>query len=122
MKEKQTLLSSRDYGGEIVPYILKTIGKTANVPTRHFQCDYPSDLPTIDTYLAPMGSTCYVISTGDIYYLNSKGQWIKRNVSSGGGGGSDHPGIWDGGDIDDTGGETTSDTWDGGSINGSDPY
>ena len=90
-------------------YILKKVGKTPNIPFKHFECDVVSDLSKIDLYLVPMGSTCRVISTGDFYVLNSANKWIKQSKgsssSSGGssgdnsGGGQD--GNWDGGDLDD---------------------
>ena len=98
-------------------YVLKKVGKTPNIPYKHFNCDTAADLADIDLYLVPMGSTCRVISTGEIYMLNGQGSWVKQVVngtgggsSSGGGNGGITPGgdgegsgdgIWDGGDLDD---------------------
>ena len=92
-------------------HILKRVGKTPNIPFKHFECDTPSDLSKIDLYLVPMGSTCRVISTGDIYVLNGSQIWVKqpRSSSSGSGGstggGGDvilpGDGNWDGGDLDE---------------------
>lgn len=89
-------------------YVLKRIGTVPNIPYRHFECDNIDDLVTIDLYLAPMGSTCYVINTGDMYKLNSANEWVHMSSSSpgggGGGGGGEEPEpqktyIWDGGEI-----------------------
>jgi hypothetical protein len=94
-------------------YVLRRIGTTPNIPYRHFECDEIADLVTIDLYLAPMGSTCYVINTGDMYKLNGKNEWVLMSSGStpsnpddpdnpGGGGGEPNPQktyIWDGGEI-----------------------
>lgn len=62
-------------------------------------------LPT-DAYV---GSSCLVISTSNIYIINSKGKWIKQKSSSSGGGsegGSTDPveeddeAIYDGGEVE----------------------
>lgn len=78
-------------------HILKTIGKVANVPFKHFECDNTSDLSAIDTSNVLMGSTCYVINTGTWYHLNSQGQWkiYTANSGGGGGGGTDTPSVDD---------------------------
>jgi hypothetical protein len=67
-------------------YILKTIGKTANIPFKHFECDDVADLDLIDTADVIMGSTCYVINKDVLYTLNSNKEWKVR--SEGGGIGS----------------------------------
>ena len=77
-------------------YILKRIGTTPNMPYRHFECDEFSDLATIDLRLAPIGSTCYVINTGNTYKLNDKNKWIlvpSRSTSGSPGSGSGKPGV-----------------------------
>lgn len=90
-------------------YILKQEGKTPNIPFKHFICDTVDDMSKIDLNgiinEVPMGSTCYIINTGDIYYLNSKKGWIKK-PSNGNSGGSSGPDIdpadvivYDGGDV-----------------------
>ena len=114
-------------------YILKRTGKTPNVPFQHFICDTLEDMDKIDLRgtltKVPMGSTCYVIDTGAIYFLNGQDQWIKK-PSSGGSGGGDEPEpepptdnviIYDGGDVhgyQDEGFEDTILIYDGGDING----
>lgn len=65
-------------------YILKKIGKATNIPCQYFECDEESDLSTINTSSAPMGSRCYVINSGNLYALNSAKVWKKVPVSTGG--------------------------------------
>lgn len=85
-------------------YILKSIGKASNVPYHYFECDNESDLSTIDTSRAPMGSRCYVINSGKTYALNSLKQW--KYVPAGSGGSGDSGGGESGGsDIYYDGGE-----------------
>lgn len=92
-------------------YVLRRIGTVPNIPYRHFECDDIDDLATIDLYLAPLGSTCYVINASSWYKLNSNKEWVlmSSSPSAGGGdtdgdGGSGEPDssktyIWDGGEI-----------------------
>lgn len=67
-------------------YILRQKGSNTNILCHYFECDEESDLSTIDTSSAPMGSRCYVINSGNLYVLNSKKDWKKAPVSTGGGG------------------------------------
>ena len=67
-------------------YILKTIGESANVPIKHFECDDVDDLYMINTENVLMGSTCYIIHTNTLYTLNSNKECKVR--SEGGGIGS----------------------------------
>ena len=55
---------------------------------------------------AHVGSSCLVISTGDVYVLNSKQEWKKVSGGSSGGGGSDDGGDQGGDDGGDQGGDT----------------
>ena len=90
-------------------YVLKRIGTVPNIPYRHFECDNIDDLPTIDLYLAPLGSTCYVINAGATYKLNSNKEWVLVPSSGSDSGGGDSGGggvpdpaisyVWDGGEI-----------------------
>lgn len=67
---------------------------------KHFICDVATDISNIETTDLAVGSTIFVIATSAHYMLNSSKQWIKVNLSSGGGGGSDTPGVeYNGGDI-----------------------
>ena len=68
-------------------YILRQKGSNTNILCHYFECDEESDLSTIDTSSAPMGSRCYVINSGNLYALNSAKVWKKVPVSTGGGGG-----------------------------------
>lgn len=88
-----------------MPYILKKVGESSNIPYREYVCDEVIDITLIDTKTCSMGSTCYVINTGETYILNSQKQWklYTGHNSSGGSGGSGSPGgssdtvIYDGG-------------------------
>lgn len=68
-------------------YILRQKGSDTNILCHYFECDEESDLSTINTSSAPMGSRCYVINSGNLYALNSAKVWKKVPVSTGGGGG-----------------------------------
>lgn len=83
-------------------FVLKKVGNQPNIPTQYFECDNESDLQSIDTTYAPMGSRCYVINSGVTYALNSAKQWKK--VPSGSNGGGDTPDV-PGSDIIYDGGE-----------------
>lgn len=63
-------------------YILKKIGKSANIPYCTFECDDESDLSAIDITDVPMGSRCYVINSGKWFALNSIGEW--KNIPNSG--------------------------------------
>lgn len=43
---------------------------------QEFAVDTPDDLTSLPTHIA-MGSTAIVISTGDLYMINSQGEWIQ---------------------------------------------
>lgn len=90
-------------------FILKKVGESSNIPYREYVCDEVIDITLIDTKTCSMGSTCYVINTGETYILNSQKQWKKyMGISSGGTGGGG------------TGTPNPGDTiiYDGGSANG----
>lgn len=88
-------------------YVLKKVGKSANIPFRTFECDNISDMNKIPTAGLLMGSRCYVINEGKEYALNSQGEWRLVPFSSNGGGSTpDTPDtddniIYDGGDEDE---------------------
>lgn len=42
---------------------------------KEFVCDTPEDIQTLPS--CQMGSTCIVISTAEVYMLNSKKEWVK---------------------------------------------
>lgn len=55
-------------------YIMKTGGHdTYNI--KQFTLDTPDDLPNLPTSGIAVGSAALVISTSDVYMLNSKGEW-----------------------------------------------
>lgn len=68
-------------------YILRQKGSNTNILCHYFECDEESDLSTINTSSAPMGSRCYVINSGNLYVLNSAKVWKKAPVPTGGSGG-----------------------------------
>lgn len=43
---------------------------------KEFVCDTPEDIANLPRN-AGMGSTCVVISTSEVYMMNSKGEWVK---------------------------------------------
>lgn len=43
---------------------------------KEFVCDTPDDIANLPQ-AAGMGSTCVVISTSEVYMMNSKGEWVK---------------------------------------------
>ena len=86
-------------------YVLRSVGKASNIPYHYFECDNESDLSTIDTSRAPMGSRCYVINSGKTYALNSLKEWkaVPSSNGSGGSGGGNSGGsgsdiVYDGGE------------------------
>lgn len=48
---------------------------------KRFVVDEPADINNLSID-EKMGSTAYVISTGDIYMINSRGQWIQQKQSN----------------------------------------
>lgn len=92
-------------------FLLKRVGKTPNIPFKHFVCDDKSDLSTIELYLVPIGSTCYVVNTGETYVLNSKNEWKLRPAGASAPENDNNP---DGGEVPDSGGG--GGIWDGGEI------
>ena len=62
-----------------------------------FICDTPADIKDLPSNGCAPGSTASVISTGDEYIMNSKGEWIlkKSGGSSGGGSGRDGESAYD---------------------------
>lgn len=53
----------------------------------NYVIDTPSDIDKLPTY-CKMGSSARVISTGDLYLLNSSKEWVKQPTSGSGSGGS----------------------------------
>lgn len=43
---------------------------------KEFVCDTPEDIAMLPRNCS-MGSTCVVISTSEVYMMNSKGEWVK---------------------------------------------
>ena len=67
-----------------------------NEAVREYIVDFETDISELPTDV-PAGSKCFVIDNSVTYMLNHRKQWIKVNLSSGNGGGS-NPG---GGDTPD---------------------
>lgn len=42
---------------------------------KEFVCDTPDDIKNLPR--CDMGSTCIVISTGEVYMINSQREWVK---------------------------------------------
>lgn len=82
-------------------------GKSKIYGVKHFVVDEKSDLDLLRKDLLFMGSTAYVIATGEKYIVNSDKQWIlmpKSENSSGGGSNPDDDQdithvIYDGGEV-----------------------
>lgn len=56
--------------------IIKSNGNNSNSGVKEYILDTPDDiinLPKTDT----MGSSAFVISTSEVYMLNSLGEWVK---------------------------------------------
>ena len=45
--------------------------------TKEYVCDTPEDLKNLPSGSMAMGSTAFIISTSELYMLNSEGEWIK---------------------------------------------
>lgn len=58
-----------------------------NEAVREYIVDFETDISEVPTD-APAGSKCFVIDNSATYMLNHHKQWIKVNLSSGGGGNS----------------------------------
>lgn len=82
-------------------HILRKIGNASNVSVYRYEADTEADMRAIDVSMAPMGSRCYIIDTGDTYALNSNKEWKPVPKGSGGDiiydGGSSGDIIYDGG-------------------------
>lgn len=50
---------------------------------KRFVCDTEADLQELSVD-EKQGSSVYVIATGNLYFINSKGEWIKQKSTSGG--------------------------------------
>lgn len=61
--------------------ILKN-GKTYGI--NHFVADNKDDLKLLNSDLLTMGSTVYIISTGETFIVNSDKEWVTASSSSGG--------------------------------------
>ena len=55
-----------------------------------YVADSTSDLNTLAQTNPPMGSSCLVLSNGEVYIINSNGQWIPLLGNSGGGSSSSY--------------------------------
>ena len=74
---------------------------------KHYTVDDLSDLDLIRLDLSAMGSTAYVISTGERYIVSGNNTWVlipqPGGNSGGGGGGEDEPTddtiVYDGGEV-----------------------
>lgn len=42
---------------------------------KEYVCDTPEDIKNLGS--CSMGSTCLVISTGEVYMINSEKEWVK---------------------------------------------
>ena len=54
---------------------------------KHYVVDAAADLPDLPIDLVWVGSTAYVIATGDTYMFNGNKEWVKIVTGGGGGGG-----------------------------------
>lgn len=54
---------------------------------KKFVCDSESDIQDLSID-EKIGSSAYVIATGNVYFINSSGEWVKQKSTSGSGGGS----------------------------------
>ena len=61
---------------------------TKSYGIKSFVLDTTEDVNSLPTNVE-MGSSAYVIATGDKYLLNSEKQWIKQPKSAGGSGGGE---------------------------------
>ena len=85
-----------------------TIQRKGNVyGVKHFIVDEKSDLDLLRKDLLFMGSTAYVIATGEKYIVNSNKQWILTPKSENSSGGDSNP---------DDDQDITHVTYDGGEI------
>ena len=57
-------------------YKVMSINGTVTYDNYEFCCDSPEDLKALPTSCA-MGSVCLVISTSEVYMLNSQKEWVK---------------------------------------------
>ena len=57
-------------------YIVANIGKATNVATWDIRCDTVDDFNGLNVNKIPTGSTAYILTTQDIYILNTKDQWV----------------------------------------------
>ncbi len=76
--------------------ILKSIGRSTNVPTNYYEVDSIADMNAIDTTYVTMGARCYIIDSQEMYALDSQKVWYPAPIGGGGGGGDDDV-IYDGG-------------------------
>lgn len=45
--------------------------------TKEWICDTPEDLDNLPSGSMAMGSTAFIISSSELFMLNSEGEWIK---------------------------------------------
>lgn len=55
---------------------LINIGNATNTPKYEYYADTEADIESLPAN-APMGSSCFVIDTANVYILNSEGEWKK---------------------------------------------
>jgi len=65
-------------------YSLTYENSKSNIKNLKFIADTYSDLATIPAEELSFGALCKVIETGDIYKLNSNGEWIRQLDNRGG--------------------------------------
>lgn len=64
--------------------LVSTSGKTA-YGVKEFVVDLETDIPSIDISNCSFGSVVFVIENSKYFMLNSSKQWVKVELSSGGG-------------------------------------
>lgn len=69
-----------DIGGRIdspllMNFVVDTVQDINSLPTNHDSGE-PIDKNTVKTYCST-GSTAFVISTSEVYMLNTSGEWVK---------------------------------------------
>lgn len=106
--------------------MIRANGRKITYGIKHFNLDTKNDFSKLNQYVLVPGCTAFVIDTSTKYVLNNKMKWVevkKYNGSSSGGGNSGDE-DYDGGSIDGTDPDNSTNEdgeYDGGSIDGTDP-